>query len=118
MEPTGNSSGVKWKVTRAFPRFAIDISFTLQSALAEVVGPIPGRMVDIGLGGFCGVLSGEVNLRQKLGAEFRLPGAGEPLQIKVIVRYHRESRYGFEFLDLRPEQREQIRRACQSLHII
>ena len=118
VEPVGNSSGTKWKVVRAFPRFAIDIGFSLRPALAEILGPVQGRMVDIGLGGFGGVLSTEVNLRQKLAAEFRLPGASEPLQLKVIVRYHKDSRYGFEFLDISREQRDQIRQACQDLEII
>jgi c-di-GMP-binding flagellar brake protein YcgR len=118
MEPVGNSSGTKWKVVRAFPRFAIDIAFILQPAQADTLGTIRGRMVDIGLGGFGGVCSTEVNLRQKLAAEFRLPGASELLQVKVIVRYHRGSRYGFEFLDVSPQQRDQIRQACHDLEII
>lgn len=117
MEPVGDSSG-KWKVVRAFPRFAVDIGFTLQPAPPDALGRIRGRMVDIGLGGFGGVTSMEIGLRQKLVAEFRLPGAHEPLQIKVIVRYHKESRYGFEFLDISRQQRDQIRQACQSLPII
>jgi len=117
MEPVGDSSG-KWKVVRAFPRFAIDIAFTLQPALTDAPELIRGRMVDIGLGGFGGVLSTEVNLRQKLAAEFRLPGSPEPLQVKVIVRYRKGARYGFEFLDISPQQRDLIREACRSLPII
>lgn len=117
MEPASDSSG-KWKVVRAFPRFAIDIAFSLQPAQAEALGPILGRMVDIGLGGFGGVLSTEVNLRQKLAVEFRLPGTSELLQIKVIVRYRKGPRYGFEFLDISPRQRDLIREACRSLQII
>ncbi len=117
MEPAGDSSG-KWKVVRAFPRFAVDIGFTLQPAPPDTLGRIRGRMVDIGLGGFGGVLSTDVNLRQKLVVEFRLPGFAEPLLIKVIVRYHKETRYGFEFLDISRGQRDQIRQACQDLQII
>ena len=118
MEAVGNSSGAKWKVIRTFPRFAIDAAFVLQPALAGALGPIRGRMVDIGLGGFGGVCSTEVNLRQKLTAEFHLPDSLELLQVKVIVRYHKGSRYGFEFLDISPEQRDRIREACRGLFII
>jgi c-di-GMP-binding flagellar brake protein YcgR len=117
MEPVGNSSG-KWKVVRAFPRFAIELDFTLQPSVAEFPSRIPGRMVDIGLGGFGGVLATDVNLRQRLVAEFSLPDSADPVQVKVIVRYHKESRYGFEFLDISPRQRDLIRQACQGLEII
>lgn len=116
MEPVGDSSG-KWKVVRAFPRFAIELDFTL-APLGDGITRIQGRMVDIGLGGFGGVLSTDVNLRQKLAAEFNLPGAPLPLQVKVIVRHHKGTRYGFEFLDISPRQRDLIRQACQGLQII
>jgi c-di-GMP-binding flagellar brake protein YcgR len=117
VEPTGDSSGARWKVVRAFPRFALDIAFTLQ-ATGATPGTLRGRMLDISLGGFGGELSTEVAVRQKLAAEFLLPGASAPLQAKVIVRYHRESRYGFEFLDITPEQRDQIRQACRNLPML
>ena len=118
MEAVGNSSGTKWKVIRAFPRFGIGVGFSLQPAQAGALGLIHGRMVDIGLGGFGGVCSTEVKLRQRLAAEFHLPGSLEPLQVRVIVRYHRESRYGFEFLDISPQQRDLIRQACYGLIIL
>lgn len=118
MEAVGNSSGTKWKVVRAFPRFGIGVAFSLQPAQAGALGLIRGRMVDIGLGGFGGVCSMEVNLRQRLVAEFHLPGSLEPLQVRVIVRYHKGSRFGFEFLDISPPQRDQIRQACHGLIIL
>lgn len=106
----GNGSSTKWKVARAFPRFALDIPFDL--------GVVRGRMLDIGLGGFAGVLSTDVTLRQKMTAEFQLPGAAGPIQVKVIVRHHEGPRYGFEFLDISRGQRDLIRQACQGLAII
>lgn len=117
VEPTVDSSGARWKVARAFPRFALDIAFALQAAGAAL-GTVRGRMLEISLGGFGGALSTEVKVRQRLAAEFLLPGASAPLQVKVIVRYQRESRYGFEFLDITPEQRDQIRQACRNLSIL
>ncbi len=102
----------RWKIARGFPRFLLTVKVRLVTA--EGGEEIAGRMVDIGLGGFCAVLESELN-EKKVTAEFRVPLAKDPLMLKAIVRHNQGLRYGFQFLTITPEERDVIRRGCQTL---
>jgi c-di-GMP-binding flagellar brake protein YcgR len=108
----------QWRIQRSFPRFALELPVAFaESRESETM--MTGTMVDIGLGGLCAVLADvELHPRQKLFAEFRFKGQAEALRIRVMVRHHEAGRYGFQFLDIRPEQRDRIRMACQGLPIV
>lgn len=109
----------KWKIARSFPRFAIDLPVRLHAPGAPGDAGLDARMVDIGLGGVCLVVEGfELQLRQKVAVEFRLPASLSPVRVKAVVRYHNDKRYGMQFLDLEAEDREKIRRTCAGLKII
>jgi c-di-GMP-binding flagellar brake protein YcgR len=111
----------KWRIARSFPRFATDLVTRLHSSLAPSERePMLGRMVDIGLGGACVIVAeGKLEIRQKVVLEFRFPISLQPLKVKASVRHCRnENRYGFQFLDLQPEEREKIRKACATLRIV
>lgn len=110
----------KWRVARGFPRFATDLVTRLHLTFPANERPaLLGRMVDIGLGGACVLVSeGSLGPRQKVVLEFRFPMSLQPLRLKASVRHCRENRYGFQFLDLQAEDREKIRRACATLKIV
>jgi len=111
----------KWRIARSFPRFATDLVARVHVALAPPPDqqPLLGRMVDIGLGGACVIVpEGKLAPRQKVVVEFRFPMSLQPLKLRASVRHARENRYGFQFLDLQPEEREKIRRACATLKIV
>jgi hypothetical protein len=40
---------------------------------------------------------------------------GLPLDPRAQVRYHNHETYGFEFIDVTPEQREGVRKFCSLL---
>jgi c-di-GMP-binding flagellar brake protein YcgR len=111
----------KWRIARSFPRFATDLVARVHLAPAgNERPPLLGRMVDIGLGGACVVVAeGSLGPREKVVIEFRFPMSLQALRLKASVRHCRkENRYGFQFLDLQPEEREKIRKACATLKIV
>jgi hypothetical protein len=102
----------RWKIARGFPRFALTVKVRLTTA--DAGQRIIGRMVDVGLGGFCAELDTPLP-EKKVSAEFRVPLANTPLVLRAIVRHNEGSRYGFQFLGITPEQREMIRSGCELL---
>ena len=110
----------KWRIARSFPRFATDLVARVHLSLTSTDRePLLGRMVDIGLGGACVVLAeGVLPARQKVVLEFRFPMSLHAMRLKASVRHGKENRYGFQFLDLQPEEREKIRKACATLKIV
>ena len=102
----------RWKIARGFPRFALTVKVRLTTA--EGGQRITGRMVDIGLGGFCADLEGPLP-EKKVLAEFGVPLANAPLVLRAVVRHNEGTRYGFQFLGITPEEREAIRSGCELL---
>ncbi len=102
----------RWKIARGFPRFALTVKVRLTAA--ESGERITGRMVDIGLGGFCAELDTPL-AEKKVSAEFRVPLANTPLVLRAVLRHNEGSHYGFQFLGITPEEREMIRSGCEVL---
>ena len=106
-----------WKIARSFPRFAIDLPLTLSGG--KLATPVSAKVADIGLGGLCAVLmEGEIRTGDRLQLEFILPGTAAPIAIMAKLKYVVEQRHGFQFLNITPDQRERIRRACENLPIV
>ena len=118
MSPNQLEPERQWRIQRSFPRFALELPvFFAETREGEPT--IVGTMVDIGLGGLCAALPNiELHPRQKLFVGFRFEGQTELIKVRVMVRHHEADHYGFQFLDVTPDQRNQIRTACQGLQII
>ncbi len=104
----------RWKIARGFPRFALQVRVQIL-ALDEDAAAITGRMVDVGLGGFCAEFAQPLRMKQRLTVEFRMPLNAAPIRVKAIVKHSTGARYGFQFLTITAEQREIIRASSQGL---
>ncbi len=107
-----------WKITRSFARFAFDIPFAVFLSESASVPLTKGRMLDISLGGVGGSLEEPVVVGQRLWLEFRLPNAAQAMRVLSKVRHGSERRFGFQYLNITPEQRDAIRQACQGLPVV
>jgi len=47
-----------------------------------------------------------------------VPIAANPIKVKGVVRNSTGYRYGFEFTELTPEERETITRTCKTLDLL
>jgi PilZ domain len=108
------ASDPRWKIVRSFARFTFDAPLSVYYSEAGSAA-LKGRIVDIGLGGLRGLLSEDVAVGQRLWLEFSLPRSPEPLRILCKVKHGFDRQYGFQFLNITPEQRDIIRETCRDL---
>ena len=50
--------------------------------------------------------------------EFPVPVVRSPLRVDAVVRSRSDHRYGFEFMELNPAQREIISKTCRTLALL
>src|SRR5947209_3642672 len=70
---------------------------------------LPGRSIDLGVGGVAAVLAGELLPGEAVGVEIRLPALPKPLRTRALVRHHNKLQAGMEFVGLSPAQQTAIR---------
>lgn len=94
---------------RHVPRYAISVPVNVTVLRAGKPEGVPGRSVDVGEGGICAVVAGDLYPGELVGVEFRLPHLSLSVLAKARVSYQHPMRCGMQFLGLSPEQRESIR---------
>jgi hypothetical protein len=100
---------------RRYPRFNIDIRIQVKMFQAGEFRSCWGRSTELGQDGIGGTLTGDLETGEIVTLEIPLPLSPYPLKVRAIVRYRQGLHYGFEFLTLRDNQRDTIRRVCQML---
>ena len=94
---------------RHVPRYAISVPVNVTVLRSGLPEGVPGRSVDVGEGGLCAVVAGDLYPGELVGVEFRLPHLSLSVLAKARVSYQQRLRCGMQFLGLSPEQREAIR---------
>lgn len=95
-------------VPRRAPRLALAVPVDLSVLRSGMPASIPGRTLDLGEGGLCAILAGELRPGEEVGVEFRLPQVSMPIRAKAVVRHHDCLRCGVEFLGLSADQEAMI----------
>jgi hypothetical protein len=108
-------SGKPATYARRYPRFNIDIRIQVKMFQAGEFRSCWGRSTELGQDGIGGTLTGDLETGEIVTLEIPLPLSPYPLKVRAIVRYRQGLHYGFEFLTLRDNQRDTIRRVCQML---
>ena len=103
-----------WKIARGFARFLISLVVEVFLSESATIPVTSGRVHEIGLGGLGSTLESDVRVGQRVWLQFQLPSA-DPIRLLSRVCHSESERFGFEFLEITPEQRELIRKACQGL---
>ena len=82
----------------------------LRSGVPETM---PGRCVDVSMGGIAAVLAGELSPGESVGVEMHLPLAEVPFRARALVRHHNQLRCGMEFVGLSDDQQASIRNSTE-----
>jgi len=80
--------------------------------------PMRGRALDISEAGIAGVFATEWEVGTPVRLEFSVPVTRSPVRVGGVLRSHSGCRYGFEFVDLSPDQREVISKTCRTLALL
>lgn len=103
--------------TRRYPRY--DLETELRATfLSTEHGEMHGRSLNINEGGIAGLFATGWDVGTPVNLQFSVPVATMPVHIRGVVRNRTGYRYGFEFVDLTPEQRETISRTCRTLGLL
>lgn len=104
--------------SRRHKRANLDIRVVWVEGSGSTVRGAMGRACDLSEGGISAMLPTRIEIGAVSELQFTLPGIKEPFRVRVVVRSADGFRYGFEFLALTSEQREAIKRTCQTLAIL
>jgi c-di-GMP-binding flagellar brake protein YcgR len=109
----------KFDERRKWKRYTIDIAVKV-----KVSGPdglstyCYGRGNDVGEGGMCLYLAHELKVGKTIDLTLTLPYSDRAINCKVVVRNRESFKYGVEFKDLSPPDREILFDACRKLGVV
>ena len=111
---------VRFQRERPPPRAAAQSALPFDS-LVRVTASRPGeeaqvwgRSTDLCREGIGVTVTGELTPEELVAMQIPLPST-KPMNVRASVRYCTQARSGFEFVDLRNQQREAIEAACEKL---
>src|SRR6058998_3399127 len=100
---------------RRYQRYEIDTQLQVTMLSLEQRGTLRGRSLNISEAGIAGVFVTVWDVGTPVHLEFSVPVTSSLLRVRGVVRSHVGYRYGFEFGDLSPDQREIISKTCRTL---
>jgi len=103
--------------SRRYPRYELETELRA-SILGVEHREMRGRSLNINEGGIGGIFVAGWDVGTSVALQFTIPIATIPVKLKGIVRNCTGYRYGFEFADLTPEERETIKRTCRTLDLL
>jgi len=103
---------------RRYQRYEIDTQLHVAMLGLEQRGTLRGRSLNISEAGIAGVFVTVWDVGTPVHLEFSVPFTKSPLRVGGVLRSHSGYRYGFEFVDLNPEQREIISKTCRTLALL
>jgi PilZ domain len=103
---------------RRYQRYEIDTQLQVTVLGVEQPGAMQGRALNISEAGIAGVFVTAWDVGTPVQLEFSVPITRSPIKVGGLLRSHSGHRYGFEFVDLNPDQREMISRTCRTLALL
>jgi len=103
---------------RRYQRYEIDTQLQVTLLGLEQRGTLRGRSLNISEAGIAGVFVTVWDVGAPVRLEFSVPVTSNPVRVGAVARSRSGYRYGFEFGDLSPEQREIISKTCRTLALL
>ncbi len=103
---------------RRYQRYEIDTQLHVTIVGVEQRGTMRGRALNISEAGIAGVFVSVWAVGTPVLLEFSVPVRKSPVRVEGLLRSHSGYRYGFEFVDLSPDQREVISKTCRTLALL
>ena len=105
------------RTRRRYPRYEIETELSA-SILGVERREMRGRSLNINEGGIAGVFATGWDVGASVSLQFSVPVATTPVRVRGVVRNRTGYRYGFEFVELTPQQQETISRTCRTLGLL
>jgi len=113
--PEGHQSSIE---ARRFPRYEIDAEIHVAMFGRAKQEVMRGRALNISETGVAGLFVTGWDAGTTVNLKFSVPVVSNPLSVDAVVRSRSDYRYGFEFVELNPVQREIIGKTCRTLALL
>ena len=113
--PEGHKGSIE---ARRFPRYEIDTEIHVAMFGREKQEVMRGRALNISETGVAGLFVTGWDMGTAVKLKFFVPMAKTPVSVGAIVRSRSDYRFGFEFVELNPVQREIIGKTCRTLALL
>jgi PilZ domain len=102
-------------VERRHPRYLLNAPLMAIPETEEPQIGVQSYAMDISESGVGGLFEKSWDVGSRVKLEVSLPIDRTLLKVGAIVRHHTGVRYGFEFMEMSPEQRQIVRNVCRVL---
>jgi hypothetical protein len=103
---------------RRFERYELETELRANILGVERSAPMRGRCLNINEGGIAGLFIDGWDVGTSVELWFSVPVATAPVCASAVLRNRAGHRFGFEFVDLTPAQRDTISRTCRTLGLL
>ncbi len=103
---------------RQYQRYEIDRELRVAMLGLEQRGTLRGRSLNISEAGIAGVFVTVWDVGTPVHLEFSVPVTSSPVRVGGVLCSRSGYRYGFEFGDLSPDQREIISKTSRTLALL
>jgi c-di-GMP-binding flagellar brake protein YcgR len=103
---------------RRFPRYEIVTEIHVATFGREKQEVMRGRALNISEAGVAGLFVTGWDAGTVVNLKFFVPVVSNPISVDAVVRSRSDHRYGFEFVELNPVQREIIDKTCRALALL
>jgi DNA-binding response OmpR family regulator len=103
------------RAPRRFRRYPVQLPFAILADRSGELEVYRGLSTDIGEGGIGGKVEGDLAPSEFVLLQMSDSRLGSPLDPRAQVRYRNDETYGFEFVDVTAQQRDEVRRFCELL---
>jgi hypothetical protein len=100
---------------RRYPRHKVDIRVRVTLPKPADPAVTYGRGNELGQGGMALFVDAELQIGDMLEIELPVLGTAQPLKAKAEVRNRDGQRYGVAFIDLSPQEVQQLLQLCELL---
>ena len=113
--PEGHQGSIE---ARRFPRYELDTEIHVATFGKEKQEVMRGRALNISEAGVAGLFVTGWDAGTVVNLKFFVPVVSNPISVDAVVRSRSDHRYGFEFVELNPVQREIIDKTCRALALL
>jgi len=107
----------EYAVQRRWERVRLSMHIKVHRTLNGVVETTDGQAQDLCVGGISAYIPNSFAVNEKVTVEFILPFGQRPIQFDAEVRDAEGFRYGFEFVRVKEEEREQLRESIAAFAV-
>jgi hypothetical protein len=103
---------------RRYQRYEIDTQLDVTVLGVEQRRTMRGQALNISEAGIAGIFVTVWDVATPVHLEFSVPITRNPIRVEGLLRSHSGHCYGFEFVDLNPDQREILSKTCRTLALM